>query len=322
METDQEYDMTKEIPMNECANVNTFANEEINEVNKDTIKPLFFKPDVNMFLEIQMESKISKLGTKQHENASEAIDQNEMYDATVKPEMVKQENGAAFEIRNNYIILGKGNGNKRYVCSICQERHGTTGNMKHHLLKRHSYVGPPKPIHKCTRCSFGSGQIIKVIQHMKNVHNSKELYSKCHICGYLCEKKFGLLEHIQVIHFNAMKTCEHCDFKAKIKTQIRKHVLTVHKGIELKCRFCAFTYTSLDSMNVHSNQFHSQKSCKLCMETFKGAISLKAHKVIDHKVGKNKEENCESINEGQQKELYSNVNKKLVKIEFVPGSDN
>ena len=320
METNQEYDMTKEIPMNEFADVNDIATEDINEANKNATKPLFFKPDINIFLEIEINSKNSNLETKTNENASEVINKNEIYDDTVESEMVKQEHGAAFEIRNNYIILGKGNGNKRYVCSICQKRHGTTGNIKHHLLKRHNYVGPTKPIHKCTQCSFGSGQIIKVIQHMKYVHNSKELYTKCHICGYLCERKFGLQEHIQVIHLNAMKTCNYCDFKAKIKTNIRKHILTVHEGIELKCRFCAFTYSSLDSMNVHRNQFHSQKSCNLCMETFKGATSLKAHKVIVHKPGKHEGKNWESKKDGLQKELYSNVNKKLVKIEFVPDS--
>ena len=92
-----------------------------------------------------------------------------------------------FQTQNNYTILSKGNGEKRYVCSLFQERHGATGNMKHHLMKRHNYVVPPKPVHECTQCKFRSGQMIKAIQHMKNVHNSKEPYSKCHICGYQCE---------------------------------------------------------------------------------------------------------------------------------------
>ena len=190
--------------------------------------------------------------------------------------------------------------------------------MKHHLLKRHNYVGPTKPVHKCTECQFESSHISKVIKHMKNVHNSKKkLYSKCHFCGYLCAHKFGLQEHIQVMHFNAMKKCEYCEFKAKYKNKMQRHVLTAHHGIELKCRLCAFTYTSLGS---HRNQFHSQKSCKLCMETFKGAISLKDHKVKNHIAGKSKEEKMESQNEGLKKEIYPNVNKHLVKMEFVSGS--
>ena len=88
---------------------------------------------------------------------------------------------------------------------------------------------------------------------MKDVQNSKELYSKCHIWDFQCVRKFGLKEHIQSMHCDVTKACNYCDYVAKSKTSndLQKHVLTSHEGIELNCRFCAFTFTSLDTINSH-----------------------------------------------------------------------
>ena len=303
--------------MHEIAIWENTDGEDTNKPNKETIMPEILKQDVNDFLEIQIDAKGSELAVDNKKNEGDVDDKVKLADDTTNPGLVKQENKGVFEIKMNYIILGKGNGEKRYVCAICQERYGGTGNMKHHLLKRHDFVGPPKPIHKCTECQFKSGQISKVIKHMKNIHNSKELYSKCHICGYKCAQKFGLQEHVKVMHFNAMKSCDYCAFKAKYQYEMKKHLVTSHQCVELKCRLCDITYTSLGS---HRDQFHSQKSCKLCMKIFKGAINLKYHKMKNHKAGKHKEDMFDKKNENQKEYFYPKVNKKLVKIEYVPGS--
>ena len=145
-------------------------------------------------------------------------------------------------------------------------------------------LGLQNLFHKCTQCIFGSGQQTKVLQHMKNVHNSKELYIKGHMCRYQSASKLYLEEHIQVEHSKSVQICDICDFKSKRKHIIRKHVLIVHQGVELKCRLCPFIHTSLDAISSHGNLFHSQKLCKMCHKIFKGVISLNAHKVKDHEL--------------------------------------
>ena len=315
MESIQEPDITNKSSKSEVAIGKITDGKKTCKHNKEAIMPETLKPDVNDFSDINMHDKGAKLAIRNEEAHDDVSDQNKMLGDEFKPNPVKQENNDVFVVKTNYIILGKGNGNKRFVCAICQERCGGTAHIKHHLLKRHDFVVPPKPIHKCTECQFKSGQISKVIKHMKNNHNSKELYCKCHICGYLCAQKFGLQEHIKVMHFNSMKKCNYCEFKAKYKQKIQRHVLTSHQGIELKCRPCAMTYTSIDS---HRNKFHSYKSCKICMKMFKGTASLKDHKMKNHKSGKHKEVILDSINKIGKEELCPYVNKKLVKVEFVP----
>ena len=315
MESNQEPDMTNKSSKHEVAiGINTDGKDTCRH-KKETIMPETLKRDVDDFLETDMHAKGAKLAIRNEEAHDNVYDQNKMHDDKLKPNLVKEENIEVFVVKTNYIILGKGNGKKRFVCAICQEKCGGTAHIKHHLLKRHDFVVPPKPIHKCTECQFKSGQISKVIKHMKNNHNSKELYSKCHICGYLCAQKFGLQEHIKVIHSNSMKKCNYCEFKAKYKQKIQRHVLTSHQGIELECRPCGMTYTSIDS---HRNKFHSYKSCKICMQTFKGTVSLKDHRMKNHKSGKHKEVILDSINEIKKEDLCPYVNKKLVKVEFVP----
>ena len=222
-----------------------------------------------------------------------------------------------FEKRNRYRILD--NGKKRYVCSICQEKHGATGNIKQHLVKHHNYVGPPKYIHKCTKCKFVSGQKIEVLKHMKNVHNSKELYSKCIHCGFVGEKKAVVEEHIKVIHLNLIKTCGQCDFTAKRKHDMTKHVIFAHQGIELKCRSCTSTYKSPDAMYSHRYHYHSKKVCKKCNKLFQGAMSLNDHIITDHEAKQNKARSLTNTTTSHKIELCPRINKKIVNIRFVPG---
>ena len=317
MESNQELEMTNKGSMHGIAILENTDGEDKYKPNTETIRPETLKQDVNDFLKIEIDAKGPELAIENKEDEADVDVKIKMPDDTTNPGLVKQENKDVFEIKVNYIILGKGNGEKRYVCAICHERYGGTGNMKHHLLKRHDFVGPPKPIHKCTECQFKSGQISKVIKHMKNIHNSKELYSKCHICGYLCAQKFGLQEHINVMHFNAMKSCDYCEFKAKYLNKMQRHLVTSHQRVELKCRLCDVTYTSLGS---HRDKFHSQKSCPFCKKTFKGAISLKDHKMKIHKATKHKEDMLARKYEYQKEDFCPKVNKKLVKVEFVPDS--
>ena len=82
-----------------------------------------------------------KIGTA---NQSSKHDHMQTTNNAMEPEVVKKETTDEFEKRKNYRILD--NGKKRFVCSICHERHGSTGNMKQHLFKHHNYIGPPKYI--------------------------------------------------------------------------------------------------------------------------------------------------------------------------------
>ena len=108
-------------------------------MNKDKLTK-----DVNGYSANELEVKYYVPKTT-FKNAFSSDDSIKICDNIIGPELQKQKNMESFEIRNNYIILAKGNGDKRYMCSICKERHAGTGNIKLHLLKRHNYVGPPKP---------------------------------------------------------------------------------------------------------------------------------------------------------------------------------
>ena len=170
------------------------------ETNQASHKKKGLDGDIN---EINKVALIHAILNKDGNNvvAFEAQYQNLIHNDTLRPQIINPKIFKELTLRNNYIILA--NGKKRYVCRICHERHATTGNMKYHLLKRHNYVGPPKHIHKCTKCSFGSGQIRKLTKHMKTVHGGKELYSKCHICGAQCERKLDCRNIFKLCILNA-----------------------------------------------------------------------------------------------------------------------
>ena len=289
----------------------------INDIINNILGYAVNRQDVNNSRELKIKVKESDVQMRLISNAPIAQYQKYTKNDNVKSKVAKKEYMDEFEKRHKYRILD--NGKKRYICSICQEKHGATGNMKQHLLKHHNYVGPPKYIHKCTKCNFASGQKIGVMKHMKNVHNSKELYSKCKYCGFLGAKKAVVKEHMKVNHFYIIKTCDECDFTAKRKDDMTKHVLFAHEGIELKCKSCTFTYKSLDVMHSHRYHYHSKKSCKKCNESFQGAMSFNDHMITYHEAEKKKTRRLKNITTYHKIELGSTINKNIVNIKFVPG---
>ena len=187
--------------------------------------------------------------------------------------------------RKFHIISRKAEpGSNRFVCSICGKREKCTNSVKTHLMKEHNHIEPPfqQVVRECNKCEFTSGQIINVVRHMANVHNSTELYSRCHLCDYQSERSYDVKHHIRITHLKMNVKCEQCGFTAARQYDIRRHVQTVHDGIPAKCTLCSFTSLTISTIYSHRIRYHTEKSCKECHETFKGTINLVEHKLRNH----------------------------------------
>ena len=175
-------------------------------------------------------------------------------------------------------------GNIFFKCKVCGKKRTSRPVIKSHLLSVHDHKELifEKVFNKCTKCAFVSGQFIKIVRHMKIVHNTIELYSKCQLCTLKTETIYELNKHVNDVHLKIKSVCEQCGYKARRMSTIKTHKLTAHEGMVFSCDLCSFTTKSERTSITHTKNVHKEVWCTLCQIYFKGLTKLFEHSKREH----------------------------------------
>ena len=189
------------------------------------------------------------------------------------------------------MVVDKTLNRRSFHCIICNLKLSTVTLVKNHLLEYHDFVEQKleKVVHQCSKCDYETGGIIKLVMHMKNTHDSDELYHKCTICPYKTPAKGTFKEHMNEVHFKLRHTCNQCGYKARRNSDIRNHKLRAHEGMTFSCDICTVTKPTRDMVNTHKKVIHENTFCDTCDLKCVGSKGLKEHQLKDHE---NKIINC------------------------------
>ena len=182
------------------------------------------------------------------------------------------------------LVIDKNLKMRTYECNFCKLKLFSLILIKKHLLEYHEYVALKleKVIHQCSKCVFKTGQIIDLVMHMKNIHNSEELYTRCGICKYKNPHKSKVKDHTTEVHLKIKHTCDQCGYIRRRGRDIRSHKLTAHGGIAYSCDMCNKSNLSRDMLRSHQKLIHKEIFCDKCNFKCLGSQNLREHKMKDH----------------------------------------
>ena len=101
---------------------------------------------------------------------------------------------------------------------------------------------------------------------------------KCKYCGYLCDKKHELLQHVKENHSDLKPyACETCPFKAKDKRALDHHIISNHdQSKAYLCEHCSYSTPSKGRLTCHIKAVHDKFKPFIC-EHCSFATAAKAH---------------------------------------------
>ena len=92
---------------------------------------------------------------------------------------------------------------------------------------------------------------------------------QCKNCDYATRFLHNLTKHFNARHTNQMHQCTFCDSKYSWKQQLKEHIEFTHEKKEKKksqCLQCDFIAASVNSLRIHTQNFHEGKRyyCSQC----------------------------------------------------------
>ena len=166
---------------------------------------------------------------------------------------------------------------KKYKCEVCSNEFTTSCGLKRHTNSKHDKIRS----YKCGICNKAFARNFSLTEHQRNVHERKKV--ECEICSKGFLNRNELSDHIQVVHNGKQHICDICDKvfdnyiswhahkkcvhklyqcnKCSGKTfpnsvELRNHMDVVHNGVQFKCNICQNVFTSMKSLETHTNTFH------------------------------------------------------------------
>ena len=138
--------------------------------------------------------------------------------------------------------------------------------------------------YQCDLCVFDGSNILNIEVHEGN---------KCNQCGKSFEKSSHLRRHVLNVH---EKVKPFKNLSALVRHKIKIHGLSqsVHEGKIHSCEFCGKSYSSKQSVELHTKSFHEKLkfSCKLCAKSYTQRHAIKKHMLDIHGIyPKNKQDN-------------------------------
>jgi len=187
------------------------------------------------------------------------------------------------ETQRKYTILDKKEfGLKRYECMICGARHGSTGNIKHHLLHVHNHAEKGKEQYKCLNCDFVHCSAEKIRKHELKEHGSKENWVKCKSCEYKSYSNSTVEAHNKMVHLRIRYPCDNCGWTGQSAKSVENHKLVTHEGFRYKCEFCPYSITTPQALGDHNRAYHVKTECDKCQNIISGTMGLKDHMNTEH----------------------------------------
>ena len=229
-----------------------------------------------------------------------------------KCDICSREFNQKYKLRDHYLTH---TGEKMYECNECGKSFALAGNLKHHIITKHS----TERNHKCTVCLKSFKTTVALKYHMNVVHN--KIRFKCDTCGkdfsalqtvkthilnqhgYLfgnapvnelkclvCDKVLSsagnLKLHMQIHEGNQNYICETCGALFSRKTDRDRHHM-IHTGEKpYKCKQCDYSCIRPGDFNRHmlnhGDRFGGQRkhTCPYCEKTLVRKCEMRAHIAI------------------------------------------
>ena len=170
---------------------------------------------------------------------------------------------------------------KNVSCPECYYRGFDEGDLKYHMMNKHSNERP----HKCTLCPMAFKRVSGLYQHSKTHSRSDAKDYPCNICGNMFRLKSSadrcLAKHTEEGSFQC--SVEHCEAVFDNKFSYRSHVRRVHlsKNNIFPCHLCDKSFKTKSDVNRHRFYIHEDRKkiipCPKCPKKWKSEKTLKRH---------------------------------------------
>jgi KRAB domain-containing zinc finger protein len=167
---------------------------------------------------------------------------------------------------------------KRFLCNTCNNPFLSMAALKHHENFFHSdYIEE----HPCLQCNKIFSSRMKVLQHIKTVHQEGTFV--CNECNRIYASPASLKKHIQKAHSTKV-SCPECG-KLFTKLSLITHI-KIHNPPEYECTFegCERKFHTKNSFKRHteSHQRGLPVQCPACDATFPTSRHLHRHQKRQH----------------------------------------
>ena len=104
---------------------------------------------------------------------------------------------------------------------------------------------------------------------------------QCEFCEKILASKYGLREHLAVVHFkNGKFECEICGKRVTNNRALKLHMTSHSSERQHVCELCGSSHKTKGNLNYHMKTMHTMIKnfrCDLCFKTFKVQAELKEH---------------------------------------------
>ncbi len=116
----------------------------------------------------------------------------------------------------------------------------------------------------CLQCPLVFKTRNRLTTHTKNVHpeDPEKMQAICTECGKICKNRYSLASHRSSVHPKTLQKCTYQDCNKEFKTKyaLKNHAFIHSNEKPMSCDYCVFSCRQRNSMDVHMNTHHKDKS--------------------------------------------------------------
>ncbi|XP_066902653.1 zinc finger autosomal protein isoform X3 [Halyomorpha halys] len=178
--------------------------------------------------------------------------------------MVDEQDLDSIEISSGEDVLSKSNkivkskkgakdschekGKPHQCCPHCDYKSVTHGNMKNHIMARHT----SEKLHQCPHCYYKTVRPDEMKKHIMT-HHTGEKPHQCPHCDYKTVRSGVMKNHIMARHTGEKPhQCPHCDYKSVRSGDMKIHIMIRHTGEKPHhCPHCDYKSVRSGDMKKH-----------------------------------------------------------------------